>query len=132
LEDHVLEVEPAGEIAGGRLAVAVNRDRLGVETARSDGVAPLAFDDEGFALNFGRRRLRSAGRAEEWHELLDSRRGVGFARPRRREWVGGGQVAGLQTREAGAALPQEAAAKGERIHEQEPPLRLEPTNRHRL
>ena len=76
----VLEVEPAGDVAGPRLAVAVDRDRLGVETARADGVPADPLDDERLARDLGRGRLRRAGRIEERHELLDVRRGIVLAR----------------------------------------------------
>ena len=57
LGDQELEVHPAGEVAGRRLAVSVDRDRLGAETARADRVAARPLDDERLAM---RPRPRSA------------------------------------------------------------------------
>ena len=90
-----------GLIGDRRLAIAVDRQRLGAEPAGADRVAADARGDERFAHHLGRGRLRRSGRVEDRHELLDVGRGGVTARQRGSDV--GGQLAHLQGVELRAA-----------------------------
>src|SRR5208337_4479093 len=69
LEEDVLEVRFERNIAAGRLAIAVDRDRLGVEAGRTDGISADRLAYERLPLDLRRRWLGCSRRIEHGHEL---------------------------------------------------------------